>query len=273
MFKHVVARSGGHHTALLIPLLGALAAFAPLSIDTYLPSLPQLASEFRATAGQVQLTLSAFFVGFALGQLCYGPLSDYYGRKPVLIVGLSVYAVTSLLCVVSSRIEALTVLRFLQALGGGAGTVIARAMVRDLYDRDRTARVLSMIMLVTALAPLIAPLLGGYLLHWSGWRAIFGLLATLGLVCLTVVVLLLPESHPPERRHRDRLTQLVHDYATVVGQLHNGSAVPMAAVIAATGVLSWGVQRLFLQQRSTARAVADAVAPAGPDHVCLTDKQ
>jgi DHA1 family bicyclomycin/chloramphenicol resistance-like MFS transporter len=217
MFKQVVSRSGGRHTALLIPLLGALAAFAPLSIDMYLPSLPQLASEFRATAGQVQLTLSAFFVGFALGQLCYGPLSDRYGRKPVLLVGLSVYAATSLLCVASSRLEVLTVLRFLQALGGGAGTVIARAMVRDLYDRDRTARVLSLMMLVTAVAPLIAPLLGGYVLHWSGWRMIFGLLAVLGLVCLAAVVLLLPESLPPAQRQHGRLTQFVRDYAAVLG--------------------------------------------------------
>jgi DHA1 family bicyclomycin/chloramphenicol resistance-like MFS transporter len=183
----------------------------------YLPSLPTLATEFGATPGQVQLTLSAFFIGFALGQLVYGPLSDRCGRKPVLLVGLSVYVLTSLLCMLSPRIEILTVLRFFQALGGGAGTVIARAMVRDLFNRDRAAQILSLMMLVTALAPLVAPIIGGYLLRGRGWRSIFGLLALLGLICFITVVWRLPESHPLARRRRGRFTQLLRAYGTVLG--------------------------------------------------------
>jgi DHA1 family bicyclomycin/chloramphenicol resistance-like MFS transporter len=183
----------------------------------YLPSLPTLAAEFGATPGQVQLTLSAFFIGFAIGQLVYGPLSDRYGPKPVLLVGLGAYGLTSLLCAASPSIEVMTGLRFLQALGGGAGTVIARAMVRDLYPRDRAAQVLSMLMLVTALAPLGAPLIGGYLLHWSGWRMIFGLLALFGLICFAAIVWHVPESHPATHRSRSRLTQLISAYGTVLG--------------------------------------------------------
>jgi MFS transporter, DHA1 family, multidrug resistance protein len=106
------------HKSLVIPLLGALSAFGPLSIDMYLPSLPTLAAEFGATPGQVQLTLSAFFIGFAIGQLVYGPLSDRYGPKPVLLVSLGAYGLTSLLCAASPSIEVMTGLRFLQALGG-----------------------------------------------------------------------------------------------------------------------------------------------------------
>jgi MFS transporter, DHA1 family, multidrug resistance protein len=202
--------------ALLIPLLGALAAFSPLSIDMYLPSFPLLVTEFGATPGQVQMTLSAFFVGFALSQLFYGPLSDRYGRKPLLMLGLSLYVLTSLLCVVSPRIEVLTGLRFLQALGGGAGAVVARAMVRDLYNRARAAQVPSLMMLVTALAPLVAPLVGGYLARWSGWRAIFVLLSTLGLVCFVAVVRQLPEFHPPARRGGGSRAQVLGEDGAVL---------------------------------------------------------
>jgi MFS transporter, DHA1 family, multidrug resistance protein len=141
---------------------------------------------------------------------------DRYGRKPLLLVGLSIYICTSLLCAVSPRIEILTGLRFLQAFGGGAAAVIARAIVRDLYDRGRAARTLSLMMLVTGLAPLVAPLAGGYLVRWSGWRAIFGLLATFGLLCFVAVVRQLPESHPPAQRRRGHLAQIMREYGAVL---------------------------------------------------------
>lgn len=114
-----------------------------------------------------------FFVGFALGQLFWGPLSDKYGRRPMLIAGVILYIVTSALCASSTSIEALIGFRALQALGGGAGTVITRAIVRDRFNTDHSARVMSYMMLVTALAPLCAPLIGGYILKWFGWSAIF----------------------------------------------------------------------------------------------------
>jgi len=214
----------------LILLLGALAAFGPVSIAMYLPSFPLLASEFKATPGQVQWTLSAFFIGSALGQLFYGSLSDRYGRKPVLVLGLSVYILTSLLCALSPRIDLLTGLRFLQALGGGAGAVIARAMVRDLYNRDRAAQILSLMLLVANLGPLVAPLIGGYLVRWSGWRAIFALLATLGFVCLVTVMRRLPESHPPTQRRPGYRAQLVREYVAILAHRQALGAMMTASV-------------------------------------------
>jgi DHA1 family bicyclomycin/chloramphenicol resistance-like MFS transporter len=248
MSKDALAGTQRSHIWLAIPLLGALSAFGPLSIDMYLPSFPTLAAEFGATPGQVQLTLSAFFLGFALGQLLYGPLSDRYGRKPLLMVGLSVYVMTSLLCMMSPRIEILSGLRFLQALGGGAGAVIARAMVRDLYDRDLSARVLSLIMLVTALAPLVAPLIGGYLLHWSGWRAIFGLLSMLGLVCLAAVVRYLPESHAPSQRHRGALAQVMREYGAIFSH-HQALGAILAGGMAFAGMFAYisGTPFVYMQ--------------------------
>ena len=206
-----------HSRSLVIPILSALAAFGPLSIDMYLPSLPTLATIFDATPGQVQLTLSAFFIGFAFGQLLYGPLSDHYGRKPILLIGISLYGLTSLLCAMSPSIEAMIGLRFLQALGGGAGTVISRAIVRDLFPGDRAAQVLSTLMLVTAIAPLGAPLLGGYILYWSGWQMIFGGLGVFGLVCLAAVVWKLPESHPAAPHRSSGLTELIRPYGSILG--------------------------------------------------------
>jgi DHA1 family bicyclomycin/chloramphenicol resistance-like MFS transporter len=248
MSKDALASGRRGHTWLVIPLLGALSAFGPLSIDMYLPSFPRLAAEFGATPGQVQLTLSAFFLGFALGQLLYGPLSDRYGRKPLLMVGLSVYVVTSLLCMMSPRIEILSGLRFLQALGGGAGAVIARAMVRDLYDRDLSARVLSLMMLVTALAPLVAPLIGGYLLHWSGWRAIFGLLCMLGFACLVAVVRYLPESHAPSQRRRGALAQVMREYGAVFSHRQALGAI-LAGGVAFAGMFAYisGTPFIYMQ--------------------------
>ena len=248
MSKDVLAGGGRDPIWLVIPLLGVLSTFGPLSIDMYLPSFPTLAAKSGATPGQVQLTLSTFFLGIALGQLLYGPLSDHYGRKPLLMVGLSVYVMTNLLCMMSPRIDLLSGLRFLQALGGGAGTVIARAMVRDLYSRDLAARVLSLMMLVTALAPLVAPLVGGYLLYWSGWRAIFGLLAMLGLACLVAVARDLPESHAPAQRRRGALVQVMREYGVVLRHRQALGAI-LAGGMAFAGMFAYisGTRFVYMQ--------------------------
>ena len=138
--------SGAARTVWLVLVLGLLSTFAPISIDMYLPSLPTIGREFLASAGGVQLTLSAFFVGFALGQLYWGPLSDKFGRRPMLIAGVILYIVASALCAMSVSIEALIGFRALQALGGGGGTVITRAIVRDRFNTDHSARVMSYMM-------------------------------------------------------------------------------------------------------------------------------
>lgn len=200
----------------LIWILGLLAAFGPMSIDMYLPSLPAIGRDLSATAADVQLTLSAFFVGFAVGQLVYGPLSDRYGRRPMLLTGISLYVVTSALCALSPDVDDLIVYRLLHALGGGAGTVVARAIVRDKFDTDRGARMLSFMMLITGLAPLLAPLIGGQVLTLFGWRAIFWVLAGFGLICLLTVLFWLDETNPPDRRSRRGLLQTFAGYAEVL---------------------------------------------------------
>lgn len=197
-----MARSAPRHASgmFLVGLLALLTATAALSIDMYLPTLPALGRVFRADAAHVQLTLSAFFFGFGLGQLIYGPLSDQLGRKRPLLVGMSIYAAASLLCSLAPSIHALIVFRFLQALGASAGPVLARAMVRDLYDREDGARVLSYIVLALGFAPLLAPLVGGYVLAWVGWRAVFGVLAVIGVLIFALCALRLPESLPAHAR-------------------------------------------------------------------------
>lgn len=163
-------------------MLGVLTAFGPLSIDMYLPSLPVIGVSFQTTAARVQLTLATFMFGMGLGQLIYGPLSDRYGRRRPLLAGVSLYCVSSLGCALAPRIELLIGLRFLQALGGAAGPVIARAVVRDIFEGAEIARVLSIMTLVMGAAPILAPVLGGAVLAAAGWRAIFTVLTGLGVL-------------------------------------------------------------------------------------------
>ena len=182
----------------LLLLLSALVAFGPLSIDMYLPSLPAIAADLGASDAQVQRSISGFLVGFCVGMLFYGPLSDRFGRRPVLLAGIALYLFSSLACALADSAGQLVLLRVLQALGGGAASVLARAMVRDLYPLGEAARMLALMHMVTMLAPLAAPLLGGYLMLWAGWRALFVVLALFAGLCL-LAVWRVAESHPPER--------------------------------------------------------------------------
>jgi len=179
-------------------ILGALMAFAPMSIDMYLPSLPTIAAEFGENPAAAQFTLASFFIGLALGQALHGPLADRYGRKPPLYAGLALYTVASVGCALASDIATLTAWRFVQAVGGCAGIVIARAVVRDRFDAHTSARVYSLLMLVMGLAPILAPIIGGWILVLAGWRAIFATLALFGLVCLLVSWRYLPETRPAD---------------------------------------------------------------------------
>ena len=152
-------------------ILGALTAFAPLSIDIYLPSLPTLVRYFGTTDATVQLTLPTFFIGLALGQLFYGPLSDRFGRRPPLLAGIALYTLASAACALAPSIEALLIGRFVQALGGCAGMTIAMAVVRDRFDPREGARTFSLLMLVMGIAPILAPLIGGWILVLLDWQA------------------------------------------------------------------------------------------------------
>ncbi len=183
----------------LLVLLGVLTAFAPLSIDMYLPALPALETYFHATEGAVQLTLAMFMVGFSLGQTLYGPLTDRFGRKPPLYIGMIVYTLSSGACALATSVGMLTTLRLLQSLGACAGSVISRAMVRDLFPPEETRRVYSALILVMGVSPLLAPLFGAYMLLWFSWKAIFLSVMAVGALATLGMFLRLPETLPSAR--------------------------------------------------------------------------
>ena len=186
-----------------------------MSIDMYLPALPALERYFATDTAAVQHTLASFFVGLAIGQLFYGPLADRYGRKPPLYFGLTLYVLASVGCALAPSIGSLIGLRFLQAVSGCAGMVVARAVVRDLYDRQESARVFSILMMVMGIAPVLAPLAGGYLLTWLGWRSIFWVLALFGVACLLAVKFGLPETLPKSMA-RVPLSSALANYASLL---------------------------------------------------------
>ena len=166
-------------------LLGAVTAFAPVSIDMYLPALPVLGVEFGASAGHVQLSVASFFLGLAVGQGFYGPLSDRFGRTRPLYAGLFLFVVASIGCALAPSIDFLIGVRFFQALGACSGQVIARAVVRDLFEPREAVQIYSLLVLVMGVSPVLAPLLGGQILQWFPWRTIFWVIATLGAMGLT----------------------------------------------------------------------------------------
>ncbi|KSB91274.1 MFS transporter [Caulobacter vibrioides] len=182
----------------LVLLLGALTAFAPMSIDMYLSSFPAIGKTLNAGPEQVQLTLATFFAGMAIGQFLYGPASDRLGRRAPILLGVVIYTVASLTCALAPSIDVLLGARFVQALGGCAGAVVARAVVRDRFDHAETARVLSLMTLIMGLAPVLAPQLGGVIFALAGWRAVFAVMALFGLAIGLWVLLGLKESRSEE---------------------------------------------------------------------------
>ncbi|HEX5477405.1 MAG TPA: multidrug effflux MFS transporter, partial [Burkholderiales bacterium] len=181
-------------------VLGAVMATGPLAIDMYLPALPTIQNEFGVSAARVQHTLSAYLLGLALGQLAFGPVADRYGRKRPLQLGLSLFMLACAGCALAAGIESFVVLRFAQALGGASGMVLIRAVIRDRFDALQSARVLSLMMLVMGVAPILAPLAGGYVLLHGSWHWIFWFLAAFAALCIVLVSLYLEESHVPELR-------------------------------------------------------------------------
>jgi multidrug resistance protein len=161
-------------------ILVAISAVGPLALNIFVPSMPGLQREFGVSYGVVQLTLTLYIIGMALCQLVYGPLSDRFGRRPVLLAGMALFVVASVWAVLATSMGMLIAARLLQAIGGASGLVLSRAIVRDLYDRDRSASVLGYITMAFVVAPMLAPTVGGLLDQFAGWRAIFVLLALVG---------------------------------------------------------------------------------------------
>jgi len=215
----------------LVLALGGLSSFGPLAHDLYLPALPAMASDLATTEAATQLTLSACMVGMGLGQLLVGPLTDRVGRRGPLLAGVALFALTAALCALAPSIELLLVLRLLSGLAGGAGIVIARAMVRDLYQGADAARVFALLVTVTGVAPVVAPLLGGQLLRVTDWRGVFWVLAGIGLVLL-VAALTRGETLPPERRRAGGLRAT----AQVVGRLVRDRSFIVPALVQGLGV-------------------------------------
>lgn len=184
----------------LIFILGLLSMLTPFAIDMYLPALPVIAKEFGVEPGQVQMTLSAYIMGFAIGQLFYGPMADSLGRKPVILGGTLVFMLAGVACALAQTIEQLTVLRMLHGLSAAASAVVINALMRDTFAKDEFSRMMSFVMLVMTVAPLLAPMLGGVLLLWFSWHAIFWTLAGLSLIASVLVMRFVKESLPVEKR-------------------------------------------------------------------------
>jgi DHA1 family bicyclomycin/chloramphenicol resistance-like MFS transporter len=202
--------------AYMVVVLGLLTMFGPLSLDLYLPALPQLADDLATSASAAQLSITACLVGLALGQLVAGPLSDRLGRRRPLMVGLLAYLFASIACALAPSVEVLVALRFIQGLAGAAGIVISRAIARDLYSGRALMIFFSRLLLIAGLAPVIAPILGGQLSRIMDWRGIFLVLAGFGAVLLLAGWFGIRETLPPQRRVVGGFGRTLHDYNTLV---------------------------------------------------------
>ncbi|MCD8548099.1 MAG: Bcr/CflA family multidrug efflux MFS transporter [Aeromonadaceae bacterium] len=230
----------GKPTLTLFILLGALAGLTPLAIDMYLPAIPTIAQDLGAGVEGVQLTVSLFLGGFALGQLVYGPLADSLGRRPVILFGLALFSLSSLGCLLVTDLNQLLGLRFLQASGGAAGAVVVNALLRDLFSGEDLVRAMSLVILTMTLAPLVAPLLGSLLLV-LGWHAIFALLALLALLGALLFIMLyhlVPETLPPEGRRPLRPAVVLGGFADVLRhRLAMGQLLP--GILASAGMFAF----------------------------------
>jgi MFS transporter, DHA1 family, multidrug resistance protein len=182
----------------LILMLGALNTITPFSIDMYLPAFPQIAQDLQTNVGKVALSVSTYFLGFAIGQILYGPLLDRFGRKRPLYIGLILYIIATIGCTASRTIDAFLIMRFVQALSGCVASVAAMAMVRDFFPVSKSAGVISFLVLILGASPMLAPTLGSFIVVAWGWYMVFGMLAAIVFIMLIFVFFLLPEGHPPD---------------------------------------------------------------------------
>lgn len=235
------------HLALV---LGSLSAFGALTIDMYLPAMPGMAQELHTSASIVQLTLTVFVIGLALGQVIVGPLSDLLGRRGPLLTGMALYVAGSLWCALAPTAGLLVGARVLQSLGAATGTVLARAIVRDLFEGTAMTRFFSSLMVVNGVAPIVAPVIGAQLLTVASWRVVFVVLAAMGAVLLLIVVFSLPESLPARRRRPAHLGSTLRTFARLATDRHYlryvlAAALMFAAVFAYISGSSFVMQEVY----------------------------
>jgi DHA1 family bicyclomycin/chloramphenicol resistance-like MFS transporter len=235
-------------TVKLVLILGALTAFNSMSIDMYLPGFPQMARDLGVPLGTVQLSISAFLYGSAIGQLLYGPVADRWGRKRPLLFGLALYIISTVGCALVRSGEGLLFWRVVMALGGGASIVISRAVVRDLYDTAEAARMFSLLMLVMGAAPILAPFFGGQLLLFIGWRGIFAFLGLFGFLSFYGAVVWLPESLPKEKRIQHRFRHMMTGYGRLFkNRRYLYYAIALGAVAGFNFSYIAGAPQLFIE--------------------------
>lgn len=204
-----------HSSLSIVIILGLLAMLMPLSIDMYLPALPVIAGQFGVPPGSAQMTLSTYILGFALGQLLYGPMADSIGRKPVILGGTLIFAAAAVACALAQSIDQLITMRFFHGLAAAAASVVINALMRDMYPREEFSRMMSFVMLVTTIAPLLAPMIGGAVLVWFSWHMIFWILAVAGLLVSAMIAVFIRETLPPERRQPFHLRTTVGNFASL----------------------------------------------------------
>lgn len=200
----------------IIVILGALCTISPFAIDMYLPAFRGIAEALDTTTARVSLSISSYFIGFAVGQILYGPLLDRFGRKVPLYAGLTLFIIASALCIASPNVSWLIGIRFLQALGGCVAQVAAMAMVRDFFPVQDTARIISLLILILGVSPLLAPTIGGFVSIHLGWQAVFIILAVHAFIMLLVCWRWLPEGHPPDPTVSLRPAPILHNFTVVL---------------------------------------------------------
>jgi DHA1 family bicyclomycin/chloramphenicol resistance-like MFS transporter len=221
----------GKNKFFTILILGLLSAIGPFSIDMYLPGFPAIARDLHTTVAHISLSLSSFFIGIAFGQLLYGPLLDRFGRKKPLYIGMFAYLLASIGCAFCTTADALIAIRLLQALGGCVGMVAARAMVRDLFPVEENAKIFSLLMLVVAVSPIIAPTLGGYVTAAFGWQSIFVILACIAAFTLVAIYFSLPQGRLPDASVSLRPKPIIKSFLQI-------SKVPQFYTYAFTGSIA-----------------------------------
>jgi len=204
-----------HSSFSIVFILGLLAMLMPLSIDMYLPALPVISEQFGVPAGSAQMTLSTYILGFALGQLLYGPMADSLGRKPVVLGGTLVFAGAAAACAMAQSIDHLIVMRFFHGLAAAAASVVINALMRDIYPKEEFSRMMSFVMLVTTVAPLVAPMVGGAVLVWFSWHAIFWLLALAALLASAMIFFFIKETLPAEHRQKFHIRTTLGNFASL----------------------------------------------------------